>query len=327
MDSSHPDTNSRCVASKRGSQRNCAPDRHLRLGQRCHDSHRSPGRDGERQDADLVRDRLQKCAGQQRMQHVGVNLDSGRHPLVGQGESRIERCGVCVVDLVVGAQQHNPALDPSLDLRLVSGPHRVHEIHERDARNRAGGTGVIDGHVAIVPGWDLPAREIELSLAELRVFTQKFFRGAQSHAAFQVRGSRPRRRRLDQFLAAHEIIRVDCQIGKSRRPESRRHHVERHREGGILLIGFRRDEGRYHRHFLRSFGKRPGQHGIETALVLLDRDFKEMVEHEDLRTPVRGAPDGIRIIRVPERFQFRKSVQGLFIDANDEEILRRHGPA
>ena len=63
----------------------------------------------------------QKVAGQKRAQRVGVDLDAGRHPFIGQREGSEERRGVTVVGIVIRAEQNDLAFDPSLQLSLIAG--------------------------------------------------------------------------------------------------------------------------------------------------------------------------------------------------------------
>ena len=189
-------------------------------GERCHDGDGNASHHGQRGDARPRGHGFQEFACQEGADRVGVNLHTWRHPFVGQRERRIKRSCMSVIGLVIGPEQHHFSFDPPFELRLVPGSHGLNKIDQGDARESICRSGVVDGEIALVPGRNLPAAQIEMSVAELRgvISAQEFFRSQQGHTA---RCRLAFFRRFEEFLPAYKVVRIVGKVGIGRHARER----------------------------------------------------------------------------------------------------------
>ncbi len=126
-----------------------------------------------------------------------------------------------------------------------------------------------------------PAKEI-CPAFDNDVLSDPLFGGAQRHGASQRIGRHTCLRRFDDFLAAHKIVGVGCQVGESGRSQSRRHHVQRNGEA-LLRPGRFRDISSYHRHGGISLGISLHDQLFGVRLVFRDRNGEILVKYEHFR--------------------------------------------
>ena len=119
------------------------------------------------------RNGLQKFSGENRVERVGVDFDSGGQPGRGKREGGIERRGMTVIDLVIGSEEHRLSFEPLLKAGLISGMKSGYDVVKGDEGEGVGWPGVVDGEIAIGIGGDFAAGEKQAAAFEHDILAEK----------------------------------------------------------------------------------------------------------------------------------------------------------
>ena len=224
---------------------------------------------------------------------------------------------------VVRSQQDGFAFDPFLQLRLCCRTRGgLDEIVERNLGEGVGGPGVIDRDGALLVGGNFVARRDRACRPAIAASLPRNFsaaRNAMLRSALSA--ASPGLRRFDQFLTAHEIVGIDREVRHGRSAEGGRQHVERHREGGVLLVGL-----------LRRRRRRPasvGGHGVigfgEVGVVIWAPIWRPECRRRRrgplLSRPASAAPGWRRRNTCARTNRVRETVQRLVVDADEDDIV------
>jgi hypothetical protein len=178
----------------------------------------------QRRQANRIRNGHEVIAIEQRAKRIGVDLDA-RRAVFESAECRVERRSVAIIDLVVGAEQHDLSADPLTDLVLFSGPSRIDEIGKGNEWKRLRWPGVVNGDGPGGGYGNRPAAPRQPSILDLRVDSTELFGHAKRQAAAEFLPCRL----FDQNLIADEVVRIGCQIGEGVVIVGRRQDVHLHR--------------------------------------------------------------------------------------------------